>query len=221
MSKAAAWHWLHEGAGLHVGGPPVNLAAGLFSKIMVLGVVVRKVGSDNFWASLGNASWGALVWPLRVDGQDEDGMYSWGFDVGGSAKWVFVTHPLNWHTFPHEGIRINKGIILKQVGADDPLLKCSLRQSIRFSFQDLLRLAGHCGMEGDASCTREFLLDSLANNFSPGDSGYAEAVKSSARSEAIRQLVDDPLFDAAYDAVDDDDKREFPEVREARQKWKN
>ena len=138
-------------------------------------------------------------------------MYSWGFDVGGSAKWVFVTHPLNWHAFPHKGIRINQGIILKQVGAEEPLLKWSIRQSIRFSFQDLLRLAGHCGVEGNVSPTR---------HFSPGDSSYAEAVKSSARSEAIRQLVDDPLFDAAYDALDDDDKREFPEVREARQKGK-
>ena len=133
--EAAARHWLHVGSGLHgvAGGPPVNLAAGLFSKIMFLGVVVRQVGSDH--ASLGNASWCALVWPLRVDGRDEDGTYSWGFEEGGSAEWVFLTNPLSWHTFPHKAIRLNKGIILEQVGAEEPLLKWSLRQAFVSHFR--------------------------------------------------------------------------------------
>lgn len=187
---------------------------------MILGVVVRQVGSDRFWASLGNASWGALVWPLRVDGRDEDGTYSWSFENGGSAEWVFPTNPLSWHAYPHKGIRIIKGIILKQVEAEESLLKWSLRQSIRLSFHDLLRLANHCGVDCNASFSRDQLLDSLANYVAAGDTSYAEAIKSSAKSTPTALLVDDPLFDAAYDALDDDDKREFPEVREARQKGK-
>ena len=47
---AAAWRWLHEGSGLQgvPGGARVNLAAGLFSKLMTLGIAVAEDGSDRF-----------------------------------------------------------------------------------------------------------------------------------------------------------------------------
>ena len=197
----------------------MNLILGLFSKLMTCGIVVAKIGAERFWASLGHATWGGLLWPLRVNDRDEDGMHTWEFDEHGQAEWVFLTDPLSWHGYAHCGIRITKGIALKQIGPPEVLIKCSLRQQSILSHADLVRLAGLCRLDVYAWNSRDELLESLANHFAPGDTSYLEEIKSK-KTTVAECLVEDPLFEAAYEALDEDDKREFPEVREARQKGK-
>jgi len=220
VKKAAAWRWLHEGSGLlgAAGGAPVKLVLGLFSKLMTLGIVVAKVGSEDFWASLGHSVWGALLWPLRADGRDEDGMHTWVFDENARAVWVFLTDPLSWYTYHHQGVRISKGIVLKQIGAPELLVKSSLRQSVSLSHMDLVRLAEFFRLDTTAGSSRDQLLEHLGNFLAPGNTSYVEEIKTSKKNTTAACLVEDPLFDAAYEALDDDDKREFTEVREARQK---
>ena len=51
---AAAWHWLHVGA-----SATHSLAAGLFSKLLILGTIVQKGRGTEFFISLGHAAWPA------------------------------------------------------------------------------------------------------------------------------------------------------------------
>ena len=70
------------------------------------------------------------------------------------------------------------------------------------------------GLGSDAS--RRTLLHSLAINVSGGDEQFAADVLDQGEQgplKAVATLLGDPVFEAAYQEMPDDDKQEFPEVR--------
>lgn len=219
--KAAAWHWLHEGSGLSLGGGPVDLSAGWCGKLVAVGLVMKSVVSPNFYASLGNGVWAALGWPLRVRSCDEDGNHLWDFDVTSTAEpaWMSITSATSWNVYPYKALRTTSGVCIKQVGPPETLLKAALRHPYKLGFSDLVSLVRRHDLPGTENSTRQELLSSLANFAGHGDEAFvATVIASTAPMTSTSLLVEDPLFDATYEGLDDDDKREFPEVKEAKQK---
>lgn len=66
--------WLHQGCGLDVTTGQragAKFDSSLHSRLLLPGLVVRRVDSDRCLATLGHGSWAALAWPLQGLGQDE------------------------------------------------------------------------------------------------------------------------------------------------------
>ena len=202
----------------------VPVIAGLFSKLLMQGIVVQERGVSGFFASLGHASWGALAWPLRCI-SDEGGMRLWSFDVGhGGVQWLHVTSHSAWVAFPYKAVRMLDGLHVRQTALEEPLLKHVLRKKHDLDFHDLVRLASHYDLGGvDGHSRREELLRALALHIGGGDEDFLQLVLSADQHReepAAKLLVEDPLFDKLYEEMDPDDQKEFAEVGEARHRGK-
>ena len=85
----------------------------------------------GMYASLGNATWMALGWPVeRVELDPVSLMWSYKFQPAGEVESIFVTNPDEWQVVPTTTyIRSNVGIHLRQVAAPVPLLRYSVEES--------------------------------------------------------------------------------------------
>ena len=213
--SAAAWHWLHVG----MADNPV--ASGQFSTLLLQGIVVRHSASPTAFVSLGHATWGALAWPLQVL-RDDGGFLSWCCDLRPGhvgVKWLHVSDPMDWVSFAHEGVRTGHGILFKQTAPEEPLLKAVLRRPAhKLSHQHLLRLGLHYGLEVGSGSSREELLNSLGAHLGGDDVDFMQKAMYEEDISSVALLAEDPLFEAAYDDMDPEDKREFADVTEARRR---
>ena len=80
----------------------------------------------------------------------------------------------------------------------------------------LLRIARHLGLEFPNNAAYDALLKAIALQVSDNDEEFAELVlKMSKRTlKTMKELVDDPFFELAFDMLNDDDKMEFPDIGE-------
>ena len=65
---AAAWRWLltyTRGKAYGTLAPGITMDSAAFSKWMLPCIIVVREGDGAAFASLGNSTWGALVWPLE------------------------------------------------------------------------------------------------------------------------------------------------------------
>ena len=67
--RAAAWRWVVTLATApeQPSHQKENILAALFSRLLLQKQIIKKVGSDTIYASLGNYSWAAMVMPLAVE----------------------------------------------------------------------------------------------------------------------------------------------------------
>ncbi len=170
---AAAWSWLDKfllGRGVSLPND-TRIGFALFSKLVLPGTIVRKGGVC--FASLGNALWGALGWPLDA------------FDVAGGrvfefrrapVEWIHVIDPREWEVVPFAAVRhMDRGkILMEQRGEETPLMQhCLLQKGNNLHCDDLARCAallGAAAPPGDA----EALLGALAHALAPEDTALKE-----------------------------------------------
>ena len=68
-----AWHWLQTRMG---GAAATSIASALFSKLVLPYVLVKRSSDSVVVASMGDASWAALGWPVTRVGEGDDGLDS-------------------------------------------------------------------------------------------------------------------------------------------------
>ena len=201
----AAWAWLQQRMG--GGAVTTSLGSARFSKLVVPYVLVKRSSDAAVYASMGNASWAALGWPMNEAGADEDGLkcYAWQPEAG--MVWFHVTDPSDWHVIPSLGVRGARGILSKQTAEPVPLLRyCLLHHSSTIAYQELVSCVSHLSLAVAEGSTRVQLLAALNTHF--GD----VFVDEQKRPDAAEALVSDPLAEAVFGDMDATEQTEFPDV---------
>jgi hypothetical protein len=206
--SAAAWRWLHT----YVPGGPAKLDSALFSRL-VLPFTLIKNDEGAVYASMGNALWAALGWPLTpvIAGSDEAdgsaGVYA--FAAEGSMMWIHVTSPLAWYVLPMVGDRAAGGIVFRQTAEPVLLMHFFLvnRRNPKPSYEELVMCAKGLHLEFDVrQPSRQQLLRALADHFNDA------AIADDEKEKPAASVAEDPLTEAVFDDMDKQDQMEFPEV---------
>ena len=127
------------------------------------------------------------------------------------------------HAYQYTVIRGRSGVLMR-IGERKPLLAAALLTPTKLS-DDLLRFIGaRYGLEGiGAEVNRKVVLTQVAEHVADGDAGFADKV-TTADNQAVEDnmaaLASDPMFDAAYEDLDESEKLEMKGYTEARQRGK-
>lgn len=219
---AAAWHWLQTYSSGRLAQEGIGIDRALFSKLVLPFTLLRRTNQCAF-ASMGNATWGALVWPLAAVSTDENEHASYTFCTSSPSQWIHITDPSEWNVIPAESVSTANGIILKQNAPQVSLIKHCLANKHTLVHSDLVMCASHLNLlatpEGNHRASRDTLLEALANHVSEGEPGFAEnALKvDKMADETGNRLTHDPLSELVFEDMDPEDKTEFPEVHKALQ----
>ena len=217
----AAWHWYQVGrASLTVpGSPPPKLCDALLTRLLQSDIVVERRGS--LFASLGNHAWGALVYPLHVLHSDPDGLRTirWGGETS-AVEFVHVVDLTEWSVLTcTSSLAPAQGIVLQETDQPRSLLGYSLQEKCASMSLDLLQqVAGFLQfpvMRDRAALLRAIAGDVFADSPDKDDI-VADILKrdsSSSIQNAASTLLQDPLFEAAWDEMGQDEQIEFPQVR--------
>ena len=223
---AAAWHWLHtfvrgqEDGSLQAG---VQIETAQFSKLASPCILMERAVGDAVVASLGNAVWGALVWPMQRVTLN-DGAAAFMFSRMGPVTWLHIVNPSDWHVLPWKAARhCDHGVLLEQCGDPISLLRHGLGNKNSLHCDDLLMCAKHLGIEVKEQDTSDAkaIIDLLCRHIAPDDQTYVEAVQKCWGDTGIsteEALLKDPnwnLTEAAFEDMDPEDKGGFPEMRKA------
>ena len=138
----------------------------------------------------------------------------WAFADSGPADGLYITGPANWEVLQSKAVRSVNGLRLQQNGPPEGLVKSSLRKVSKLSFADVLRTGNYLGLALDSNASRDEVIEALARHVGGGDDAYiAEITASSgARTNPATALAEDPTFNFTFDMLDEDDRREYPEV---------
>ena len=127
-----------------------------------------------------------------------------------------------------EPVSWQNGLVLGllQDGEPESLTKASLRRWHLLGYDDLRHGAVDHGLIGlDARPSRQRLLVLLARCAAPGDTDFENAITAQdekGETDAVNLLARDPLFQVAWDEMEEDDRQELNDVKKAigRQKSK-
>ena len=226
---AAAWQCLQfvGPAGTHQ-GHPVSLSSTLFSQLLQPLMLFYFECEEGVpvWASLGSEKWAALAWPMeKVASVGASSCYLFPWSRGGVVPKVqtfHITDPrlwsvVRWRPAYLPGVADHGGcLVLESVGVES-LPKAALRHSKLLGFVVLQQLA--LLLLGAAvnvnTLSRSDLLAALASHLAPSDDEYLEAVLNPSVEDPLNYMVDDPLFEATFDELSPEDRKELNKVKDA------
>ena len=179
-----------------------KLENGLFSKLVFPFVVICSAGLA--YASLGNAAWAVLAWPLiPVAG-------GYVFQPAAGVRWLHVTDPSQWEVIEVEGaFRPSMGIVLNQVGEPLPLIRYFVLRhphSNKIVFQDVCRIAVHLGCfdaQAVVAQSRDQLMTKICEHF--GDVYEPKKPEVDVADVSV-------LEEAVFEDMDKTEQLEFPEI---------
>jgi hypothetical protein len=196
----AAWRWLHARGEL-----AVSLA--LWSKLVVPFMVVVRVADGKVYASMGNATWAVLGWPMTLV-PCLHGSNFYAFQPAAAVEWFHVTAPMEWEVIPFAAEQSAMGVVLKQIADRTPLIRYTvLRHSRTLSHQELVDCATHLALDVGSRPSRLDLLKAFVSHF-----GDACEEVSQQRTDAAASIAEDPLAEAVFADMDKTEQMEFPEV---------
>ena len=211
----AAWTWLQAVGPARDGGNGLGIAAALWSRLIHTHMVFRPSGCGDgvAWACLGNYKWAVLAWELEPLPIPRDDHYRFRTD-GGRATWHHIVDAVAWDVVSWEAVFVDGcGIVLKRTGVE-ALPKAVLRQSNRVGFDDLVRIGRFYGIEAPENLSRADLLVALADVVAADDENLRTLICNASQDmEPVDVLVDDPLFEATFEELGEDDKRELKLVK--------
>jgi len=220
----AAWQWLQVGfprvrlLAATQGQEPPGLDAAMFSLLALPQLILQRTDSAIPIASLGHATWAVLFYPMDVVRVGENGWRTLRFRSAPAATFFdYVTDPRDWQAVPYRSVRDgHHGIVLEQCSDPEPLLRASLRQCQVLSHDLLMSVAALLALGLGEDAPRRALLEAIAAHVSDGSQDFVAAVMDQDEKTspvAVATLLGDPVFEAAFQEMPDDDKGEFPEVR--------
>ena len=228
---AAAWSWLQAYFELKDRGVQVGFGAARLSKLLQPCTIVRRKTDKIVFASLANASWAGLGLPLDRFA-DCDGIQYSKFKKA-PVQFLHVYKPADWEVLPFLVTRLTgHGVVMQDSGPPLPLMQSTLQASNhQMTAPDLERCCTAQGIEvsasieGEATASIEDNLTALGKHFGgDGVHGEAEASIYIERfyfcSTADEDLLKDPLAEAVFDNLDEEDKAQFDNLEKARNKLK-
>ena len=227
-TAVSAWQWLHVGRlkltalAAAQGLPAPMLCDALMTRLLMEDMVVQS-GDGRVWASLGNFSWSALLYPLEVvDERAGLSTLRW-CGTGTHMEFAHVADPRAWSALTcRSALAPAQGITLEEVEVPRPLLEWSLRYKTASLSLDLLKqLADFMQLEGVRRDTRKALLLALVACVFEGREEREEveriieqAATAVGAKKSASLLLMDPVFEAAWGEMPHDEQFEFPEVIE-------
>ena len=225
----AAWQWFLEGypqaktLAATQGRPAPGLEDSLLSGLLGTHRVVKNTRTGVVSASLGHATYAVLLYPIQVLHEDPAGLKTMRLQGRPAAlRFDYVVDAADWEILPHRPMRgAEHGMVLEQTAPAEPLVQSALREKPLPSFRTLQRLAQHLGvLPGHQSSTRE-VLRCIAEKVEPGNEVFLQDILQNAEQGSTNphsSLLQDPLFEAAYDELPPEDQEEFPELKKAKVK---
>lgn len=238
LKNVAAWSWLQhycDNRALYDLNN-VGIGASKLSRLMCPLTLAHQISRDCVYAVMGSYTWAALG--MQMESFDEGGFRHFTFSyVLRRLEFIFVTDPLDWMIVPFQGTRLpGRGIVMQQDGESLPLIRHTLQQKQHaLQDSDLVAICKLLNLETSANSDIEDRLLALAKHYCASDDATSEAVQNelalymhvfgcdedeTKKAEDAEDLLQDPLVEAVYDELGDDDKGEFPEIKKAKQKRK-
>lgn len=216
----AAWEWLQVGSLL-----PGNNAGGLDKALLSRLVPPQQVllnTDGTLRVSLDNGAWGFLAWPLSVKSTDEAGLRTMQLTMSSGPQFEHLVDPSSWQIVPVRAVVEHGCILLRQSGPPEEFLRFRMRTSSSLVMTDLQRIARHLGLpEGGG---RAALVRDIANQLAGGQPDWITTVcQNDAAMPSgghIAELLQDDLFEAAFEELGDDDKLEFRDIQKEQDRKK-
>ena len=214
--NAAAWEWLQVGSLVPCrnAGTRPNIASALFSRLTSQDTVIMRADNGKCLMCLGHAEWAFLSWPIDTVATAADTFRTMRLSTVAGVTLEHIVDPSEWHVVPYAPRMSSSGIVLQQVAMPVPLLRHVFATSNSLSFRDLQHLADFLQVDRRGSRT-----ELLARVVGAVDASMVEGVlladkvPVSRRISATDRLLDDELFEAAFDQLDDNDKKlEFRDI---------
>ena len=218
---AAAWSWLCKYFELREQGVNVGIGSGRLSKLIQPCTIVRRLSDQAVFAALGNALWAGLGMPLA---RFEENGQTYSKFKRAPLQYLHVFDPSDWEVLPFVQTRLpNYGLVMEDVGGPLHLMLHTLRAGFHMlTAPDIERCCKHRRIPAQPSI--EEGLTALSKNFQPcvnfcGPSEAGRFIKQYYnRRTSDEDLLKDPLVEAVFDELDQDDKDEFKSMQEARKK---
>lgn len=169
---------------------------------------------SKYFMILGSHYWAILVWDL-VEIPSGDGRLRIFRLEGEGCNFQFVYSLTMWRAAPcaikwHEG---GEGIVIQKIGADEDLVVNCLRFSNKFTYNDLVQLAIHCGLAGVKNKSRRDILTLLATRLV--DEDFAAMVLEQDLKASKGPISNGALIQCLYENLDSDEKGDFGNMKEA------
>ena len=217
----AAWEWLQNGyRPMHLADRAslVKLELALFSRLLLPYTLLKSRDEEDAVVCLGHASWAGFVWPTERLGTNGDGLAAFKMSTAGPGRFVHITSPDCWDVIPFRPDVFHIGIVLQQTGQPEPLLRAHFSQRSNLLVDDFVRLALYMGVDSQGLRSRSEWLHAVALAASQGDEDFARRaveLDSASKKDPAAMLISDPVFEATFENLAAEDKKEFPEVTEA------
>ena len=223
----AAWQWYLEGypqakvLASTQGQPAPGLEDSLLSGLLGTHHVVQNTRTGVLSASLGHSTYAVMLYPVQVLHEDAEGRKI--MRLAGrpaSVSFDYVVNVADWLVLPQRATRCTQhGVVLEQTGPAEPLAQAALREKPLPSFKALQQLARRLGVLPAGQASTHDLVRLIAEKEQPGNEEFLQEVlrnteKVSTNPQA--RLLQDPLFEAAYDELPEDDREEFQELKKAK-----
>ena len=221
--SVAAWQWLQCG---HTHAQSEAAARGLPSPTLDRALFSRLVPSDCFLqcpdgsvaASMGNGTWAVLLYPVDVLASAQDnGLRILKMRTRDARCWfAHIVDPRRWMVLNHDPEMWQNQIVAREHSAPTPLVEFFWRRSRELSLEILTMLAQLYDIDDAARRTRPSVLRALCDHVfrdEPTTTSVLQQDSKSCKDPAPSTLLQDPLFEAAFEDMGDDDKFEFPDLR--------
>ena len=184
---------------------------------------------------MGNYAYAAMG--VQLSSFDDGGRHHFTFDYTHRRfEFIYVTDPLDWEIVPFQAVRLpSRGVVMQQDGDHLPLIRDTLCQKDHdLSEVDLVKICKclHVQPAIPAGSDSETSLGAIAKHFCATDDVKSDAVQNELQlyrrafecnidnAADDDDLLNDPLVEAVFYELADDDKGEFPEIKEAKAKRK-
>jgi hypothetical protein len=185
--------------------PPgvTKLEKGLLSTLMMKNSLVQHEPTGLVSLCLEGIKWAALTWPVRELARHSSACPRV-FKVSeeGPAKFVHATDLAHWRVIP-------------VAGSAQTLLGARLATPAGLTLEEMFLVMRMKGLTGSRPSTRKQFLEALAA--SEGDDDFVKQVierDGPPSTKMAAQLANDVVCGATYEALNEDDRREFADVGE-------
>ncbi len=218
--SAAAWAWItHLGSLRRQGIPLPGLSLALYSRLILPKMIVcRQVDNNQAYASMGNYKWAAFLWSLTGIVIDERRHVKFKCGPRDGVEWTHIENPDAWQAYAYDWDEsVDHGLVVQLIGEPESLVRAALRQHPRLSYDLLFRLAtAHFHLEDITIRTsRVQLLKALVDHVAGDDEAYKLAIAAAEdedNAKGVSWLANDPLFEATFEEMSAEDRRELTEV---------
>ena len=220
----AAWQWYLEGypraqtRAETQGRAAPGLEDAVLSGLLGVRQIVQNTVTKTLSASLGHATYAILLYPVQVVHENLQGLKTMRMQgPPATMRFDYIVDIAEWQVLPHRAVRhAEHGLVLEQTAPAEPLVRAALRQPAQLSFRTLARLAQHLGVNIRGQPSSQALLTLIAQKLETADAAYVQEVMHNFGQPApvhLMHLMQDPVFEAAYEEMPPEEQCEFPELR--------